>query len=79
MPNKDCLFDYDGLDGALVCSLLDGILELRRRLLGDNFSDFVSHPKNFRTGFDAQAAGCTTIINSYLHIFSLRQILKQPG
>jgi len=63
------LFDYDGLDGALICSLLDGILELRRHFIHNDFCDFIAHSKDFRTGLDAKPAGRAAIVNFYLHNF----------
>jgi hypothetical protein len=61
------LLYFDSFDGTFIGGLLGGIFKLRRDLVGNDFSDFVAHLKNFRAGLDAQAAGSTAIVNSDFH------------
>jgi hypothetical protein len=63
------LFYFNSFDGTFIGGLLGSIFELRRDFVGNNFGDFAAYPKNLRTGFDAQTAGGTAIVNSDFHKF----------
>jgi len=71
LSKKSVLFYFNSLYRALICCLLDSVLELRRHLFCDDFGGFIAHLENLWTGLDTKPAGGTTIINSYLHNFFL--------
>ena len=64
------LFYDDGLDGAFVGGLLDGVLEFRWDFIDNDSCHFRAHLENVGAGVDAELAGGACVFDSCFHNLS---------
>ena len=53
LSNPVSLQDDNGLNGALIGRLLNGILKFRGNCIDDDFCNFTAHGEHIRTGIHA--------------------------